>query len=149
MRVLEGRKIQYEVVEYDGDLRNAEEIALEVGEKASNVFKTLVVTRQSGKPFLVMVAADEQLDLKKLARAVSEKKVSMASHQQAEQLTGLQVGGISALALLNRGFVICADESMADREWVLVSAGMRGIQLKLKATDLIRVTGARLIPATS
>lgn len=146
MRVLEGKDIRYEAIAYDSKLRNAEEIATIVGEDPASVFKTLVVTRLTGKPFLVMVAANEQLNLKKMARAVGEKKVSMASHQEAEQLTGLQVGGISALALLNRGFTICADESMRHSNWVLVSAGIRGLQLKLRADDLIRVTGARLVP---
>jgi Cys-tRNA(Pro)/Cys-tRNA(Cys) deacylase len=145
MRLLEGKKIPYQVVPYDDQLRDASEIARQIDAQPGSVFKTLVVTRPVGKPFLVMVAADRQLDLKRMAREVGEKKVSMASHREAEELTGLQVGGISALALLNRGFVICADAGIQAHESVYVSAGKRGLQLKLPSAGLVRATGARII----
>jgi Cys-tRNA(Pro)/Cys-tRNA(Cys) deacylase len=149
MRVLEGKKVAYEVIAYDDQMRDAVEVAQAIGAEPGGVFKTLVVTRPAGKPFLVMLPADKQLDLKKMAKAVGEKKVSMASHHQAEELTGLQVGGISALALLNRGFVICADASIRDHEMVLVSAGKKGLQLRLASADLLRVTRARVIAVSA
>lgn len=145
MRVLEGKKISYQAIPYNDELRDAAEVAQQIGAEPSSVFKTLVVTRPAGKPFLVMLAADKQLDLKAMARAVGEKKVSMAGHREAEELTGLQVGGISALALLNRGFIICADAGIQAHESVCVSAGKRGLQLKLPSADLVRVTRARII----
>ena len=148
MRVLEGRKVPYRLIAYDDQLRDAEEIARQIGPAPGLVFKTLVVTRQAGRPFLVMVASDKQLNLKRMARAVGEKKVSMASHRQAEELTGLQVGGISALALLNRGFVVCADSGMRDQDTVYVSAGKKGLQLEVASAALIRVTGAKMIAVT-
>jgi len=149
MRLLEGKKIPYVAVPYDDQLRDAEEIALQIEAQPGSVFKTLVVTRPSGKPFLVMLAADRQLDLKKMAKEVGEKKVSMASHREAEELTGLQVGGISALALLNKGFIICADAGIKAHELVYVSAGKRGLQLRVPSAALIRVTRARIISAAS
>jgi Cys-tRNA(Pro)/Cys-tRNA(Cys) deacylase len=145
MRVLEGQNVPYRVTTYDAKLRDAVAIAQQIGVAPNRVFKTLVVTRVSGKPFLVMIAADKQLDLKMMARAVGEKKVSMASYQEAEQLTGLQVGGISALVLLNRGFVICADAGIKERQSVYVSAGKRGVQLLVPVDDLIRITGAEIM----
>lgn len=147
MRFLEGKKIPYQVVPYDDQLRDASEIARQIGIQPSSVFKTLVVTRSTGKPFLVMVAADRQLNLKLMAKAVGEKKVSMASHREAEDLTGHQVGGISPLALLNRGFVICADAGIQVHEFVYVSAGKRGLQLRVPREALVRVTRARIISA--
>jgi Cys-tRNA(Pro)/Cys-tRNA(Cys) deacylase len=69
----------------------------------------------------------------------------MASHSEAEALTGLQVGGISALALLNKGFVILLDESARAYEEVYVSGGQRGVDLKLKTADLVKVTRARVV----
>lgn len=148
MRVLDGNKASYRPIAYDEQLRDAVEIANQIGVEPGKVFKTLVVTRPAGRPFLVMVASDKQLNLKHMARAVGEKKVSMASHREAEELTGLQVGGISALALLNKGFVVCADVHMKDHGLVYVSAGKRGVQLELKANDLLRITGAKLIAVT-
>jgi len=72
----------------------------------------------------------------------------MAAQRQAEQLTGLQVGGISALALMQKGFDIYIDQAALEQEWVYVSAGQRGINLRLAVEDLIRITQAQVIEAT-
>jgi Cys-tRNA(Pro)/Cys-tRNA(Cys) deacylase len=142
MRVLEGQKIKYSVASYPASERDAETIAEFIDAPARQVFKTLVVVRASGKPILAIVPANRQLNLKSLAKAVGEKKLQMASHKEAEQLTGLQVGGITALALLNRGFVCYVDDSVHNHEEVYISAGKKGLQIKLAPDDLQRVTGA-------
>ncbi|NJN54609.1 MAG: hypothetical protein HC804_07545 [Anaerolineae bacterium] len=94
------------------------------------------------------IAADHprqpQLNLKKVAQAINAKKVQMATHKEAEAMTGLQVGGISALALLNKGFVVYLDESAQAFEQIYVSAGQKGLDVKLRVIDLIKVTGARV-----
>jgi Cys-tRNA(Pro)/Cys-tRNA(Cys) deacylase len=82
--------------------------------------------------------------LKKLAKVIKVKKLKMATHQQAETLTGLQVGGISPLALLNKGFAIYLDELVLAQQQIYVSAGERGTQIKLNPADLLKITGARL-----
>jgi Cys-tRNA(Pro)/Cys-tRNA(Cys) deacylase len=85
---------------FSPDIHSATEVADVVGLAPCEVYKTLVVQRSRGKPLLVMVAGDKRVDLKALAASVAEKRLSMATHRNAEALTGLQVGGISALALL-------------------------------------------------
>ena len=148
MKLLEGKKVPYESYAYPANLRDAEQVAAAVGWPAGQVFKTLVVPRpKPGKPILVMIPADRQLDLKKLAKGVGEKKLKMATQREAEQLTGLQVGGISALALLNRGFAIYLDESALAYEQIIISAGQRGLQIKLAVPDLVKVTRARMVDA--
>lgn len=150
MKVLEGKKIPYDVVTFPDDMHDAEAIAALLGVPAALVYKTLVVMPPAAgrKPLLVMVPADRQLDLKALAAALGAKKIRMATHREAEELTGLQVGGISALALLNRGFDVYLDESAGDKEAVYVSAGKRGINLKVPVAHLIKLTGARSIRAS-
>jgi len=149
MKLLEGKKVPYEANSYPPSLRDAEEVASALGLSPGEVFKTLVVSRSSpAKPMLVMIPADRQLDLKKLANAVNEKKLKMATHQEAERQTGLQVGGISSLALINRGFAIFLDESALDLSQITISAGQRGLQITLAVTDLIAVTKARYVNAT-
>jgi Cys-tRNA(Pro)/Cys-tRNA(Cys) deacylase len=69
----------------------------------------------------------------------------MATQREAEGLTGLQVGGISALALLNRGFEVCLDSAAMALPYVHVSAGQRGANLRLAPQDLIALTRARLV----
>lgn len=149
MRFLEGKKVAYQVHEYPASERDAETVAEEMGVPAAEVYKTLVVLRPPKKPMLVMVPADRQLDLKKLAKAVGEKKVKMAGHSEAEQLTGLQVGGISALALVNKGFAVYLDKTAESLNQIYVSAGQRGLDIQLAVKDLIKVTRARLIDVAS
>ncbi len=148
MRVLDGRKVRYEVFTFSSEFHSADEVAEILGMSPDEVYKTLVVLRPKGKPMLVMIAADKELDLKKVAQAVGEKKVHMALQREAEELTGLQVGGISALALLGKPFDIFIDRPATGRERIVISAGQRGMDVGLAVSDLIRVTRARVIDAT-
>jgi Cys-tRNA(Pro)/Cys-tRNA(Cys) deacylase len=148
MRMLEARGVPYETYTFPPEIHSAEGVAQVVGFPASQVYKTLVVVRQRGRPLLVMIAGDRELDLKRLAKAIGEKKLHMATYKEAESLTGLEVGGISALALINLGFDVYLDRAATKLERVLVSAGCRGINLGLRVEDLIRVTNAKVIEAT-
>ena len=77
----------------------------------AQVYKTLVVQRERGKPLLVLVAGDSRINLKRLAASIGEKRLRMAPQREAERLTRLKVGGISPLALLNRGFDVFMDRA--------------------------------------
>lgn len=144
MKVLEGKKIPYEPYEYPSSERDAAIIATIFNVPASWVYKTLVIDRPPKKPILAIVAADRRLNLKKLAKVTGDKKLSMATHAEAERLTKLKVGGISPLALLNRGFVMYIDELAKDVEQIFVSAGQKGINLKVDTKGFLKVTKARL-----
>lgn len=153
MRLLEGKKVSYEAISYDASERDAEKIAIQLNVPPDQVFKTLVVAapdgRSSNKPLLAIIPANRQLDLKKLAKQVKVKKLKMATHQQAETMTGLQVGGISPLALINKGFAMYLDELALEQAQIFVSAGERGTQIKLAPADLRKLTGARLADVSS
>lgn len=153
MRLLDSRKIPYVAKTYDasGEFHSAIDAAGLVGALVESVYKTLVVLREpprKGKPVLVMIASAREVDLKLLARSLDEKKLRMATQREAESLTGLQVGGISALALLNRGFEICIDEPALALEKIHISAGQRGVDLQLAVRDLVALTRARVVRAT-
>jgi Cys-tRNA(Pro)/Cys-tRNA(Cys) deacylase len=145
MRMLEARGVPYETYTFPPEIHSAEGVAHVVDLPVSQVYKTLVVMRKQGKSLLVMVAGDRELDLKRLAKAVGEKKLRMAGYNEAESLTGLEVGGISALALLNRGFDVYIDRAATKLKRVLVSAGCRGINLEITVDDLIHVTKAKVV----
>jgi Cys-tRNA(Pro)/Cys-tRNA(Cys) deacylase len=150
MKLLDGKKVKYEVIPYPDHMRDAEVIAVELGVPPDQLFKTLVVlppgtSGRAAKPLLVMLPANRQLSQKKLAKALGYKKLQLATHAEAEKMTGLQVGGISALALLNRGFAVYLDESAQKLDQIYVSAGQRGLDIKLSVSDLMRVTKARLV----
>jgi Cys-tRNA(Pro)/Cys-tRNA(Cys) deacylase len=136
MKVLESHNVSYKVHNYPEDERDAKKIALWIEMPAERIFKTLVVTREQGKSILVMVPASHQLNLKMLARVLGEKKVKFASHFQAEEMNGLQVGGISPLVLLNRGFLILLDRSASACDTICVSAGKKGLNIELDPVEL-------------
>ena len=83
-------------------------------------------------------------DFPALARVLGEKKVYLASQREAEQITGLQVGGISPLALLSRGFQVVIDSSAESQEEIYLSGGQRGLNIRLAPNDLIALTNARV-----
>jgi Cys-tRNA(Pro)/Cys-tRNA(Cys) deacylase len=149
MRVLDQRQVAYEVHEYSPEIHSAVEAAQAMGQPVERVYKTLVVMREAlrVKPLLVMVPGDRELDLRALARSTGDKKLRMATQKEAESLTGLLVGGIGALALLNRGFEIWIDGAAkaAGCERICVNAGQRGVNLELRVDDLVRITNARWI----
>ena len=155
MRLLDSRKIAYVAKTYDasGEFHSATDAAALIGAPVESVYKTLVVLREppkSGKPILVMIASHHEVDLKLLAKSLGDakRKLRMATQREAESLTGLQVGGISALALLNRGFEICIDEPALALDQIHISAGQRGVDLQLAVKDLVALTRAKTVRAT-
>ncbi len=148
MRWLDQQKISYTVREFPGTIHTADGVADYFELPHNTVYKTLVVMSGQGKPMLVMVAGSRELNLKKLAKTVGEKKVQMTSKKEAEKLTGLQTGGISALALRHKNFPVYIDQPTLELERVLVSAGKRGVNLELAVSDLMRVTKAKVIAVT-
>jgi Cys-tRNA(Pro)/Cys-tRNA(Cys) deacylase len=155
MRALDAKGTAYSVTEYDdsGEFHTGEEAAALVGAPPEAVYKTLVVLREAdarAKPILVMIPVAEQLDLKQLAQSIGEKSLRMATQREAEKLTGMQVGGISALALPRpAAFEVLLDEQALLLERIHVSAGARGLDIELAVDDLIAATDARYVAATS
>lgn len=149
MRVLDARKIPYTALPYDPAIHSGTGVSEALGVPVEQVFKTLVVMRERGRPILVMVPSDHELDLKKMAAVAGEKRVRMASQREAESKTGLLVGGIGALALLDKNFDVYLDASAQQFEEILVNAGLRGINLKMGVDDLVDVTRAKIADVCS
>ncbi|MCX6043535.1 MAG: aminoacyl-tRNA deacylase [Chloroflexi bacterium] len=148
-RFLDSKRVTYQVFTYDYEagVHSAVEVAAAIGLPAQQVFKTLVTLADepNRKPLLVIIPGPDTLDLKALAKATNIKKVRMSTHDQAESLTGLQTGGISPLALINKGFDVYLDEQAQAFERIAVSAGQRGANILLPVKELIKLTRARLI----
>lgn len=149
MRALDAHKISYSAFFYAETIHSADEVAGLLGVPAGQVYKTLVVLADGGRQLLVMVPGDRELDLRLLARSIGAKSAQMALQREAERLTGLKVGGISPLALLDKRFEVYLDASAAELDELYLNGGQRGINLKLRVSDLLAITGARLIVATA
>ena len=143
-RLLDQRKIAYQAFELPDEKLGAVETARLLNAPPEIVYKTIVVTRlEHGKPILAAIPGPAEVDLKSLARALGEKKVKLATQRQAEELTGLQAGGISPLALINHGFQVVLDSSAKGYEEIHVSGGQRGLNIRLQVSALVKLTNAR------
>lgn len=146
-RFLDSHKVRYTAFETPAEKLGAMETAQFLGLEPDSVFKTIVVTREKPKkPLLVVVPGPSNVDLKLLAAALGEKKVYLPTEREAEQLTGLQAGGISPLALINKGFQVVIDSSAQNHTEIHVSGGQRGLNVRLAVTDLVKLTNARVVP---
>lgn len=144
-RFLDSRKVSYTAFETPAEKLGALETADFLGVSAETVFKTIVVTREKPKkPILAVIPGPSSVDLKLLAASLGEKKVHLPTEREAEQLTGLQAGGISPLALINKGFQVVIDSSAQDYPEIHISGGQRGLNIRLPASDLVKLTNARI-----
>jgi Cys-tRNA(Pro)/Cys-tRNA(Cys) deacylase len=144
-RMLDSRKIPYTAYELPPEKLGALETARLLNVGPATVYKTIVVTRDKPKkPLLVVIPGPSQVDLKMLAASLGEKKVHLPTEREAEELTGLQAGGISPLALLNKGFQMVLDASAREQAEIHVSGGQRGLNIRLPVEALIRLTNARV-----
>ena len=144
-RLLDQRKIKYTLYELPPEKLGAEVTAELLKVPLEIVFKTIVIKRAGrGKPILAVIPGSNEVDLKNLAKVVDEKKVFLTNQNEAEALTQLRVGGISPLALINRGFQIVIDKSALDYPEIHISGGQRGMNIRLPVSDLVKLTNASL-----
>jgi Cys-tRNA(Pro)/Cys-tRNA(Cys) deacylase len=144
-RLLEAKKIPYKIFELPAEKLGAVDTSRLLNVPLEQVFKTIVVRREGkGKSILAVVPGAAEVDLKLLARALDEKKLHLPTEHEAEQLTGLQAGGISPLALINKGFQVVLDSSALGFREIHISGGRRGLNLRLPVDALIALTNARV-----
>ena len=148
MRALDARRVPYSTFTYSDTIHSAAEVAELLGVSPSQVYKTLVVIADERRHLLVVTPGDRELDLRLVAKAVGAKSAHMALQRDAERLTGLKVGGISPLALLDKRFEVYVDAPAAQLEELYINGGQRGVNLRLRVSDLLAVTDAQVITAT-
>jgi Cys-tRNA(Pro)/Cys-tRNA(Cys) deacylase len=144
-RFLDAKKVKYTAFETPAEKLGALETARLLNVAPELVYKTIVVTRSrpGAKPLLAVIPGPGQVDLKALAAALGEKKVGLPSEREAEDLTGLQAGGISPLALINKGFQVLIDSSAQAQAEIHVSGGQRGLNIRIPVKELAELTRAR------
>ncbi|MCC8036309.1 MAG: Cys-tRNA(Pro) deacylase [Rikenellaceae bacterium] len=143
MRLLDGAGVAYQVARYDFDPNDlsAVKAASALGLYPSLLFKTLVVRGEPGGVFVCLVAADGELDLKKAAAVSGNKKAAMVPVNELRELTGYIRGGCTPIGM-KKPYPIYIDSACLPREHIYISAGERGVQLKIAVIDLLTFTGA-------
>ncbi len=140
-------KLSYQLHEYthDSDAESyGAEAAQKLGVAAAQVFKTLVVQTETAGLAVAIVPVNSTMSFKKMAKAISFKKVQMAQPQQVERSTGYVLGGVSPLAQKKRLLTII-DRSAQDQTTIYVSAGRRGLEIELPAQQLADALNARFV----
>lgn len=137
-RLLDKAKIKYELVPYvvdETDL-SATHIADQLGENIGQVFKTLVLVGDKTKYIVCVVPGDMEVDLKKAAKVSGNKKVEMLHMKELLPVTGYIRGGCSPIGM-KKAFPTYFHSTCMDFEYIYVSAGMRGLQLKINPKELV------------
>ncbi len=142
-RLLDKAGIDYELIPYTVDPDNlaADHVAEELGEPIERVFKTLVLHGDKTGYFVCVIAGNNAVDLKKAAKVSGNKKAEMIPMKDLLSVTGYIRGGCTAIGMKKK-FPVYVSSEMSDFDFVYVSAGQRGLQLKLRPSDLIKVADA-------
>lgn len=139
MRILDQKKINYKSYEYsDTEAISGVEVAEVLGENPNKVFKTLVTVGATKANYVFMIPVHKELDLKKAAKAVSEKSIAMIKSKELLPLTGYIHGGCSPIGM-KKQFRTVVDMSATDFETILFSAGKIGFQVEVALADLQKV----------
>lgn len=136
--------IAFRIHEYEHDPAAASyglEAADKLGVAPERVFKTLVAQLDDGRLAVAIVPVATSLNLKLLASALGAKRGEMADMSKAERATGYVAGGISPLGQKKK-LAMVIDASASRWETIFVSAGRRGLEIELAASDLVAMTGA-------
>lgn len=137
-RLLDRAKVAYELIPYTVDPDNlaAEHVAEELGEDISRVFKTLVLHGEKAGYFVCVIPGNMEVDLKKAAKAAGAKKAELIPMKELLPLTGYIRGGCSPVGM-KKTFPTFFHTTATDDNIIYVSAGVRGLQLKLSPSSLI------------
>jgi Cys-tRNA(Pro)/Cys-tRNA(Cys) deacylase len=137
-RLLDKLNIDYQIVEYQVNLTDlsAEHVSRELGIPLNQVFKTLVALGDKTGELVACIPGDSELNLKAFAILSGNKKVTLIPVKEINKITGYIRGGVSPLGL-KHNHPIYIDRSALQQQFILISAGLRGLQIKIKPQDLI------------
>ncbi|MDI9596458.1 MAG: Cys-tRNA(Pro) deacylase [Atribacterota bacterium] len=140
MRLLDKLNIDYEVIEYkvNPDDLSAEHVSQDTGIPLDRIFKTLVAYGENTGDIIACIPGNTELNLKKLAQVSNNKKVFLIPVREINKKTGYIRGGVSPLAL-KHPYPHFIDQSALRHDFILVSAGQRGLQIKINPGDLIDI----------
>ena len=143
VRLVEKAGVEYTLHTYDAaDGRiDGVSVAEKTGQPADKVFKTLVTVGQSKEHYVCVIPVAAELDLKKAAKLLGEKKIEMIHQKELLPLTGYIHGGCSPVGM-KKQLITCIDENALLQDTICVSGGKIGLQIELEPEDLAMLTSA-------
>lgn len=146
-RLLDAASIRYELIPYEVDEEHLEaaHVASQLGQNIEQVFKTLVLRGDRNGLFVCVIPGNFEVDLKLAAKISGNKKVEMIHVKELLPETGYIRGGCSPIGM-KKPLPTFIHESALLYDSIFVSAGVRGLQLKISPADLFQITGAGIYP---
>lgn len=143
VRIVENENVAYEIRSYETDdgQNDGVSVAAKTNERAEHVYKTLVAMAAKDDLLVFIIPVADELDLKKAAKAAGKKKVEMLPMKELTKETGYVKGGCSPVGM-KKQLPTFIDRQAERLEFLFVSAGKVGLQMKLVPHDLMRVTAA-------
>jgi len=145
IRMIEQQKIVHEIVEYtseDGAAVDGVTVATKIGQPVGHVYKTLIATAGKGNYFVFVIPVAAELNLKAAAKVVGEKKIEMIAVKELLGLTGYVRGGCSPIGM-KKPFPTYIEQAAETLDYIIVSAGKIGMQMKLAPIDLAKASNAQ------
>ncbi|CAH2714027.1 Cys-tRNA(Pro)/Cys-tRNA(Cys) deacylase YbaK [Neobacillus rhizosphaerae] len=146
MRILDSKKVSYDMLTYDNKDGKIDGISVaeKIGRDPKEVYKTLVAQGASKNIYVFVIPVAEELDLKKAAKAATEKKVEMIHVKDIQKWTGYIRGGCSPIGM-KKEYKTFIDESCLQVDSIVVSGGKIGVQIVLDPASLKDLTKAEII----
>ena len=144
-RLLDRAKITYSLIPYEVDESDlaATHVAEQLGEDIATVFKTLVLAGDRTGHLVCVVPGNHEVDLKAAARVSGNKRVEMIAMKELLPTTGYIRGGCSPIGMKKR-FPTYIHSSALEHEVIYISAGVRGLQIRIAPSDLIAFVSAEV-----
>ena len=144
-RLLDKAKVKYELIPYEVDENDlsAIHVAESLGENIEQVFKTLVLHGDKSGHFVCVIPGEHEVNLKKAAKVSGNKKCDLIPMKELLPLTGYIRGGCSPIGM-KKHFPTYIHESCQAFEYIYVSAGVRGLQIKISPADIINQSKASI-----
>ena len=144
-RLLDKAKVKYELIPYEVDENDlsAPHVAESLGENIDQVFKTLVLHGEKSGYFVCVIPGEHEVDLKMAAKVSGNKKCDLIPMKDLLPLTGYIRGGCSPIGM-KKHFPTYIHETCLNFPYIFVSAGVRGLQLKIAPADLLRMAQAEV-----
>lgn len=144
MRLLDKSNIGYETIhyEYSNEHLDAITVSKSISHDIKYVYKTLVLIGNDKNHYVCIIQGDDELDLKKTAKALSLKSISMINLSEINKVTGYIKGGCSPIGMKKLYKSIISNKA-ENLEYIIVSAGQRGMQIKLSVSDLSNIINSK------
>ncbi|MGL4293886.1 MAG: Cys-tRNA(Pro) deacylase [Bacteroidales bacterium] len=136
-RLLDKANVAYDLIPYSVDENDlaATHVAAELGQDIRQVFKTLVLRGDKTGLFVCIIPGNQEVDLKKAAKVSGNKSAQMIQMKDLLALTGYIRGGCSPIGMKKK-YPSFIHLTCIDFDFIFISAGIRGLQLKIKPLDL-------------